>query len=127
MYFRFGLSQMLKVGWMIRGLRSGLRVFLRADAIVLPAIPCTAAPIATLLACVNGKTVPFPYIHRPFLTPHNLTGFPALVTPMGFSREGLPLSLQIVGRPWDEASVLRVAHAYEEATPALRALRPAGC
>ena len=107
--------------------REAATLFLRADAIVLPAIPCTAAPISTLMACVNGKTVPFPYIHRPFLTPHNLTGFPALVTPMGFSRDGLPLSLQIVGRPWDEASVLRVAHAYEEATPTLRALRPAGC
>lgn len=104
--------------------REAAALLQRADALVLPAIPCTAAPIATLTASVNGKAVPFPWIHRPFLTPHNLTGFPALVTPMGFSQEGLPLSLQIVGRPWDEATVLRVAHAYEEATPALRSRRP---
>ena len=43
---------------------------------------------------------------------------------MGFSREGLPLSLQIVGPQWGEAEVLGIAHAYEEATPEIRAARP---
>jgi aspartyl-tRNA(Asn)/glutamyl-tRNA(Gln) amidotransferase subunit A len=84
-----------------------------ADAILLPAIPCTAVPIATLTASVNSKAVPYLRLHRPFLTSHNLTGFPALFTPMGFSREDLPLLLQIVGRPWEETTVLGVAHAYK--------------
>src|SRR6267143_476647 len=42
---------------------------------------------------------------------------PALAQCMGFTTEGLPLSLQIVGRPFDEATVLRAAYAYEKATP----------
>ena len=48
--------------------------------------------------------------------PFNVTGQPALVIPAGFSKAGLPLSLQIVGRPFDEATVYRVADAYEAAT-----------
>lgn len=50
-------------------------------------------------------------------TPFNVTGGPALVQCMGYSKSGLPLSLQIVGRPFDEATVLRAADAYERATP----------
>jgi aspartyl-tRNA(Asn)/glutamyl-tRNA(Gln) amidotransferase subunit A len=49
-------------------------------------------------------------------TPFNVTGGPAIAQCMGFTRDGLPLSLQIVGRPFDEATVLRAAHAYEKAT-----------
>jgi aspartyl-tRNA(Asn)/glutamyl-tRNA(Gln) amidotransferase subunit A len=56
-------------------------------------------------------------------TPFNVTGGPALAVCMGFSAGGLPLSLQIVGRPFDDATVLRVGDAYERATP-WRSLRP---
>jgi aspartyl-tRNA(Asn)/glutamyl-tRNA(Gln) amidotransferase subunit A len=48
--------------------------------------------------------------------PFNLTGFPAAVTCIGFTEHDLPLSMQVVGRPFDEATVLRVADAYERAT-----------
>jgi aspartyl-tRNA(Asn)/glutamyl-tRNA(Gln) amidotransferase subunit A len=44
-------------------------------------------------------------------------GGPALAQCIGFTEDGLPLSMQIVGRPFDDATVLRVAHAYERATP----------
>jgi aspartyl-tRNA(Asn)/glutamyl-tRNA(Gln) amidotransferase subunit A len=50
-------------------------------------------------------------------TPFNVTGGPALAQCIGFSSNGLPLSMQIAGRPFDDATVLRVAHAYEKATP----------
>ncbi len=50
-------------------------------------------------------------------TPFNVLGGPALAQCIGFTEEGLPLSMQIVGRPFDDATVLRVAHAYETATP----------
>ncbi|MGE0224055.1 MAG: amidase [Acetobacteraceae bacterium] len=50
-------------------------------------------------------------------TPFNVTGSPALVQCVGFTGDGLPLSMQIVGRPFDDATVMRVAHAYEQATP----------
>ncbi|MDP6563714.1 MAG: amidase [Alphaproteobacteria bacterium] len=49
-------------------------------------------------------------------TPFNVTGHPALALPIGFDAEGLPLSMQIVGRYFDEAMVYRVAQAYEGAT-----------
>jgi len=48
--------------------------------------------------------------------PFNATRLPAISVPCGFSASGLPIGLQIAGRPFDEATVLRVAHAYEQAT-----------
>src|SRR5690242_8949269 len=50
-------------------------------------------------------------------TPFNVTGGPAVAQCIGFAGNGLPLSMQVVGRPFDDATVLRVAHAYEKATP----------
>ena len=50
-------------------------------------------------------------------TPFNVTGGPALVQCIGFTDDGLPLSMQVVGRPFADAMVLRVAKAYEDATP----------
>ena len=49
-------------------------------------------------------------------TPSNVARNPALVLCGGFSKDGLPLGLQIVGRPFDDARVLRVGHAYQQAT-----------
>jgi len=56
-------------------------------------------------------------------TVFNVTGGPALTLCVGFSKSGLPLPMQIVGRPFDEATVLRIGHAYERAT-AWRDRRP---
>ena len=53
----------------------------------------------------------------PGMTPlFSLTGAPALALPCGFSTTGLPLGLQIAGRPYEDATVLRIGHAYEAAT-----------
>jgi len=99
-------------------------LFERVDVLVMPATVCTPAPIATLMACVNGKEASALWVHSPLLRPHNLTGCPALALPMGFSRDQQPLSLQIVGPRWREADVLRVGGAFEEATPEIHAKRP---
>ncbi len=48
--------------------------------------------------------------------PFNLTGQPAISLPCGFTRSGLPIGLQLVGRWWEEGTVLRAAHAYQQAT-----------
>lgn len=57
--------------------------------------------------------------HNPFCYPFNLSGQPALSLCCGFTENGLPVGLQIVGRPLDDAGVLRVGRAYEAARPAL--------
>lgn len=49
--------------------------------------------------------------------PFNVTGGPALVQCIGYTASGLPLSMQLAGRPFDDATVLRAGHAYERATP----------
>ena len=46
-----------------------------------------------------------------------MTGLPAISVPCGFNGSGLPIGLQLIGRTLDEATLLRVAHAYEQATP----------
>ena len=106
-------------------LRREVAEFFRgADALLLPSMPCAAPRIESLMAKVNGKEYPCMWIHRPFQSPHNLTGCPAVSVPMGFDAEGLPLSLQIVGPEWSDGRILGIASAYEEATPEIRARRP---
>jgi aspartyl-tRNA(Asn)/glutamyl-tRNA(Gln) amidotransferase subunit A len=93
------------------------------DALVLPVAPCEAPLIATGASRVNGKDVTFAsgLAMRQVI---NVAGLPAVAVPIGFGEAGLPLSMQIVGPAWSEAHILRIAHAYEVATPELRWLRP---
>jgi aspartyl-tRNA(Asn)/glutamyl-tRNA(Gln) amidotransferase subunit A len=51
-----------------------------------------------------------------FTAPFNLTGLPALSLPCGFTKEGLPIGMQIISRAWGEAKVLNLGYAYEQAT-----------
>jgi aspartyl-tRNA(Asn)/glutamyl-tRNA(Gln) amidotransferase subunit A len=55
--------------------------------------------------------------------PFNVTGSPAISVCCGYTPAGLPLAFQVVGKPFDEATVLKLAHAYENATP-WRSVRP---
>jgi len=93
------------------------------DALVLPVAPCEAPLIATGASRINGKDVTFAsgLAMRQVI---NVAGLPAVAVPIGFGEAGLPLSMQIVGPAWGEAYILRIAHAYEVATPELRWLRP---
>jgi aspartyl-tRNA(Asn)/glutamyl-tRNA(Gln) amidotransferase subunit A len=74
-----------------------------------------------------GKLEPIPpsslFTRASFTTPFNVGGNPALSVCSGFAENGLPFSLQIAGRLFDDATVLRVGDAYEKATP-WRAKRP---
>ena len=80
------------------------------DAILLPTAPDSAPRL--------GDLAPYFGNQRPtYMRPFNLTGQPALSVCNGFDNAGLPLSLQIVGRCFDEAMVLRIGHAYERTTP----------
>jgi len=84
-------------------------VFPKVDLIVTPTTPITARPIEE-----GDLQVTFNLIR--FTNPLNFLGVPAISIPCGFTGEGLPVGLQLVGRWWDEASVLRAAYAYEQAT-----------
>jgi aspartyl-tRNA(Asn)/glutamyl-tRNA(Gln) amidotransferase subunit A len=78
----------------------------------LLATPTTPRP-ATPFALAHDPEFGFPRSNMP---PFNVTGLPTLALPCGFSTAGLPLSLQLSGRPFQEATVLRAGHAYEQAT-----------
>jgi aspartyl-tRNA(Asn)/glutamyl-tRNA(Gln) amidotransferase subunit A len=89
-------------------------VFADADVLLAPVIPVPAPPLAHAIdGPVDELTTRqghFARLTRSF----NGLGLPSLSVPCGFSRDGLPLAFQIVGRPFDEATVLRVGHAYEQ-------------
>jgi len=55
------------------------------------------------------------YLNDVFTVPSSLAGLPGMSVPSGLSADGLPLGLQVIGRAWDEATVLAVAAALERA------------
>ena len=77
-----------------------------------------AAPTTPGVAFKHGeKEDPLAmYLNDVFTVGGDLAGLPAISVPCGFSGSGLPIGLQIIGRPFDEPRVLRAAHAYERAT-----------
>jgi len=86
------------------------------DLVMTAAAPSEAPPIDAV-----GK---FAIFERPSLTmPFNVCGTPAMSVCCGYTEESLPLAFQLAGRPFDEATVLKAAHAYERATP-WRSIRP---
>jgi aspartyl-tRNA(Asn)/glutamyl-tRNA(Gln) amidotransferase subunit A len=86
------------------------------DLAITAAAPSEAPPIDAV-----GKFATF---ERPMLTmPFNVTGTPAMSVCCGYTGAGLPLAFQLAGKPFDEATVLRAAHAYEKAT-SWRSVRP---
>jgi len=85
--------------------------YAKIDVLVTPTTASTASRIEDELAASGRES----HIHR-LTCPFNLTGQPAISLPCGFDSCGLPVGLQVVGRAFDEEAVLRVAHAYEQAT-----------
>ncbi|HZJ55500.1 MAG TPA: Asp-tRNA(Asn)/Glu-tRNA(Gln) amidotransferase subunit GatA [Myxococcaceae bacterium] len=82
--------------------------FRTVDAVLAPTSPTPAFRI--------GEKVSDPlamYLNDVFTLPCNLAGLPGLSLPCGFTRGNLPIGLQILGRPWDEARVLRIGRAFE--------------
>ncbi|HEX9421070.1 MAG TPA: amidase [Methylomirabilota bacterium] len=89
----------------------------RETAEVLKTVDVLASPTAlkpaTPFAQAFDPEFAFP---KSNMAPFNLTGLPTLALPCGFSASGLPVSFQLSGRPFEEATVLRAGHAYEQAT-----------
>lgn len=82
--------------------RSCDQIWERVDLLTTPTMPDAAPPLGVL-----GATT--------FTAPFNCLGWPAVTVPVGFTSAGLPLGLQLAGKPWDEATVLRGARAIEAA------------
>ena len=98
------------------------RAFERVRVMVVPTISFPAPTIEELdrgSARIDGREVRLSDRRGNLFTlctiPFNQTGLPALSVCCGFSPSGLPIGMQIVGRPFDEETVLRVGHAYERA------------
>ena len=89
--------------------------FQEVDAIVAPTVPIPAPPISAEYVQIAGEQIGV----RPALVgmnrPANFTGLPAMSVPCGFTRDGLPIGLQLIGRAFDEATLLRIAYSYERA------------
>ena len=90
--------------------RDFARAFADVDLVLTPTCPFPAFPV--------GERMDDPvamYLNDVFTVPSSLAGLPAISVPAGLSGDGPPLGLQLVGRPFDEETVLRGAQALEEA------------
>jgi aspartyl-tRNA(Asn)/glutamyl-tRNA(Gln) amidotransferase subunit A len=92
--------------------RDFAQAFEKCDAVLTPTTPTPAF--------LFGEKVDDPlamYLNDIFTVTANLAGVPGISVPCGLSSEGLPIGLQLMGPYWSEASLLRLAHAYQEAHP----------
>jgi aspartyl-tRNA(Asn)/glutamyl-tRNA(Gln) amidotransferase subunit A len=92
------------------------RLFQRFDIVAGPASPMRAGEAGTWTTRLDGDEIDLRTTGPEYTGIYNLVGIPALVLPAGFSSEGTPIGLQLAGRWFDEATVLQVAYAYEQAT-----------
>ena len=96
----------------------------RVDALVTPTTVLAASRIDQPTVTIGDKEFPVAAHIARATRPFNMTGLPAISVPCGFTSDGLPIGLQLVGRPFEEATVLRLAYAYEQST-AWHTRRPA--
>ena len=84
------------------------QAFLKVDVLVTPTMTQPAAPFEgyDATSTVRGPS---------FTAPFNLSGLPAISVPCGFTASGLPIGMQVAGKPFDEPGIFRVAYAYEQA------------
>ena len=102
------------------GTAQRVRTLVRQDIVdTLKTVDVIATPTSPVPACNHGERTSDPlamYLMDICTISANLAGVPALSQLCGFTRSGLPIGLQFLGRPFDEEQLLRVAHAYESRT-----------
>ena len=91
-------------------------LFEKVDLIAFPTCAITAPKLDQDEVTIKGKTTPVTVPLTRFTRIFNLAGLPTITVPCGFSSDGLPIALQMAGPHLDEATVLRAAYAYEQAT-----------
>jgi aspartyl-tRNA(Asn)/glutamyl-tRNA(Gln) amidotransferase subunit A len=92
------------------------RILRDVDVLVTPTSAIPAPKLDAGPGEIGAPTGPMRSVLRRLTQPFNVTGSPAVTVPCGFSRDGLPIGLQLVGRPFEEACLLNLAHAYEQST-----------
>jgi aspartyl-tRNA(Asn)/glutamyl-tRNA(Gln) amidotransferase subunit A len=92
------------------------RVLGALDVLACAATPIAAPAVGDTEVAVGHERMPVRSSLIRYTRPFNLTGHPAASVPCGFTSDGLPIGLHLIGRPFDEATVLRVADAYQRAT-----------
>ena len=91
-------------------------VFEDIDVLITPTTAFPAPELGQARIAIDGREVPVRGTLGRFTAPFSFVGLPAISVPCGFSDTGMPIGLQLAGRPFDELTVLRAAHAYEQAT-----------
>jgi aspartyl-tRNA(Asn)/glutamyl-tRNA(Gln) amidotransferase subunit A len=99
-------------------------LFEKYDLLVTPTLACPPFAIGLDNPTEIAGTPVGAYAWIPFTFPFNLTGQPAASVPVGFTRDGLPIGLQIVGRRFADVDVLRASAAFERARPWAEARPP---
>ena len=94
----------------------GRRLLDDVDLLAGPTEPVTAPRIMASKVMAGEQEVGVVGALTQYTRPYNINGFPAISVPCGFSDENMPIGLQLAGKPFDELTVLRAAHAYEQAT-----------
>jgi aspartyl-tRNA(Asn)/glutamyl-tRNA(Gln) amidotransferase subunit A len=90
--------------------------FEQADAIIAPTTPIVAPHLREQETRIGQQTESVRAALVRMNRPANFTGFPVISVPCGFTRGGLPIGMALHGPEWGEAKLLRIAHAYEQAT-----------
>jgi aspartyl-tRNA(Asn)/glutamyl-tRNA(Gln) amidotransferase subunit A len=94
-----------------------LDAFKSVDVFVCPTLPFTATEVgATTVVIENGEEEDMLSAIMQFTGVSSLTGLPALAVPCGFDPDGLPIGMQVIGRPFDEATLFRLGAAFQGAT-----------
>ncbi len=90
----------------------------RVNALVLPTLPIPAITIEQINTdiTIEGVTMNATVALLSLTMPFNLAGVPAISFPCGFTANTLPIGLQVIGKPFEEATILRIAHAYQQLT-----------
>jgi aspartyl-tRNA(Asn)/glutamyl-tRNA(Gln) amidotransferase subunit A len=96
--------------------QEGAQLWRQVDVLLTPATMTAAPPPGQTHVRIGDRQMSTREAMLRLMRPFNLTGMPALSLPCGFTTAGLPIGLQIAGKPFDEATVLRVAHTYEQHT-----------
>jgi aspartyl-tRNA(Asn)/glutamyl-tRNA(Gln) amidotransferase subunit A len=97
--------------------REFLDGFKHVDVFVTPTLPFTATPCGATTVTIEGdREEDMLSAIMQFTGVPSLAGLPALSLPVGFDADGLPVGMQVIGRPFDEATLFRLGHAYQQAT-----------